>query len=245
MADEPLRDDVLHRAREDGQLSESARSALSAAWPPDAPLAVALDRLDAEVGLLNRLAAVALTAPSVDDVESACVAFRSAAARQTLAERAADTLSADRVQFLETSLEFHARHGAQPCPVCAAGSLDDDWVARARAALAAEKDAASALRVARSATHRARQAVTALVRAVDPPPAEDGSEPAVVAARVAYQSLSTLPADDDMALADRVAQAMAEVRGAYDALGEAVGTKLQTARGAQQWLWAVASTLDR
>ena len=245
MADEPLRGDVLHRAREDGQLSESIRLTLSSAWPPDAPLAVALGRLDAEVELLARLAAVAMTVPAVDEVESVCAALRSAATDQALAERAADALSADRVQFLETGLEFHARHGTQPCPVCAAGSLDDDWVGRARAALAAEKGVASALRVARSAAHRARQTVTALVRAVEAPPAEDAGVPAVVAARVAHQSLSTVPADDDVALADRVARALGQLRAAYDALGEAVGPRLQTAQAAQQWLRTVASTLDR
>jgi hypothetical protein len=142
-------------------------------------------------------------------------------------------------------LEFHDRHGTQPCPVCAKGTLDDEWVARARAALAAEQEAASALRVARSGAHRARQALTTLVREVDAPPAEDAGLTEIVAARVAYQSFSALPVDDDIALADRVARDLPELRTAYDALREAAAPKLAIAHEAQKWLQALAPTLER
>ena len=69
--------------------------------------------------------AAALTTPDGDEAGQAAEALRSAAAEQADAERTAGALAADRVQFLETSLEFHARHGTQPCPVCAQGTLDD------------------------------------------------------------------------------------------------------------------------
>jgi hypothetical protein len=248
MADEPLRDHVLQRADDDDKLSEQARLVVLAAWrnlPADDPLTVAMSRLDAEVQTLARHQAAALTAPDVDEVEQACAALRSAASAQADAEHAADALSADRVQFLETSLEFHDRHGTQPCPVCAKGTLDDEWVAQARAALAAEQDAASALRVARSGTHRARQALTAFVRTVDAPPAEDAGLTAIAAARIAYQSFSALPVDDDTALADCVARDLPELRTAYDALREAVAPKLAIVHEAQHWLRALASTFER
>ncbi|MGH6911031.1 MAG: hypothetical protein ACREEG_12660 [Phenylobacterium sp.] len=248
MTDEQLRDHVLQRADDDDELSDQARLVVLAAWrnlPAGDPLTVAMSRLDAEVQTLARQQAAALTAPDVDDVERACAALRSAAGAQADAERAADALSADRVQFLETSLEFHDRHGTQPCPVCAKGTLDDEWVARARAALAAEQEAASALRVARSGAHRARQALTTLVREVDPPPAEDAGLTEIVAARVAYQSFSTLPVDDDTALVDRVARDLPELRTAYDALREAAAPKLAIAHEAQKWLQALAPTLER
>ena len=239
MADQQLRDQILRRAAADDDLGARARLAVSAAWHDlraDAPLTAATDRVDAQVDLLERHHAAASTAPNADDVERACAAMRSAASGQADAERVADALSADRVQFLETSLEFRDRHGTQPCPVCAASALDDEWVGRARAALAEEKDAASALRVARSAAHRARQALTALVRAVQAPPAEDAGLPEIVAARVAHQSFTTLPTDDDGALADHVAGALPELSAAYGALGTAAAAELAATREAQAWL---------
>jgi hypothetical protein len=245
MADEQLRDRVLNRAAGDDTLSERARRVVLAAWrdlPADAPLTEALGRLEAEVDVLARCHAATLTAPDVDDVEQACAALRSAAAAQADAELTAGALSVDRVQFLETSLEFHDRHGTQPCPVCAEGILDDEWVARARAALAAEQDAASVLRVARSGAHRARQALTALLGGVDAPPAEDVGLTAVAAARIAHQSLSPPSVDDDTVLADRVAGELPGLRAAYDALREATAPRLETAREAQKWLQAFAST---
>jgi hypothetical protein len=247
MANEQLRDYVRQRADDDDDLGEQARLFIIAGWrdlPADAPLTEVITRLDAEVETLARHQTAALTAPDVDEIEQACAALRSAATAQAAAERAADALSGDRVQFLETSLEFHDRHGTQPCPVCAEGTLDREWVARARAALAAEKEAASALRVARSGAHRARQALTALVRAVNAPPPEDPGLTAIVAARLAYQSFSALSADDDTVLADRVARELPELRTAYDALGEAAVRKLEIALEAQAWLRALASTFN-
>ena len=232
MADIPRSDQWAH-------LDETVRRVLSTACrdlPPDASSADALARVDAAVEILEGHRAAAASAPGVDDVEAACAALRSAAAAQVEAERVADALPADRIQFLETSLEFHDRHGTQPCPVCAASALDDEWVGRARTALAAEKDAASALRVARSAAHRARQALTALVRAVQAPPAEDAGLAEIVAARVAHQSFATVPTDDDGALADHVARALPELAAAYDALGTAAAAELAATREAQAWL---------
>jgi hypothetical protein len=254
MADQQRRHDVLQRADDDEDLSEPARLVLRAAWgdPSTDDLTEAMNRLDATVAGLARQRARALTTPDLDEVKRACAALRAAATEQASAERVADALSADRTQFLETSLEFHDRHGTQPCPVCAEGTLDEQWVVRARAALTAEKDAASALRVARSGAHRARQALTALVRAVDAPPAEDAGLTTAVAARVAHQSFSTLPTDGDVALADHVARTVPDVRVAYAALREeaagATGAPnrdaptLESAREAQQWLRAFASS---
>ena len=162
--------------------------------------------------------------------------MRSAARARADAEDAADALASDRVQFLETSLEFHGRHGTQTCPVCAEGTLDDDWVVRARAALAAEQDAASALRIARSGAHRARQVLVGLVRAVDAPPAEGAELTAIAAARIAYEAFSALPVDDDQALAEHVELALPELSTTYEALRAEAAAKLATIREAQEWL---------
>ncbi|MCW2516062.1 MAG: RecF/RecN/SMC N-terminal protein [Mycobacterium sp.] len=257
MADQQLSDYVLQRADDDEGLSAQGRSAVLAAsqdLPAGASVAEVMSRLDARVEVLARRRAAALTTPDGGEVDAACAALRAAARAQADAECSAGALSADRIQFLETSLEFHGRHGTQPCPVCAEGRLDDDWVVRARAALGAEQDAATALRVARSGAHRARLKVTALVRAVEPPPAEDVALTAIAAARVAYQSFSAVPADGDVALADHVGQTLPALRTAYGALrdeaaaliddaGADAGPTLESAREAQHWLRALASSL--
>ena len=246
MADQQLRDQILRRADDD--LTAPVRLVVSAAWgdlPADAPLADAIARIDATVDALQRQRAAASTAPDAAELEEACVALRSAVDGQAEAERVADVLSADRIQFLETSLEFHARHGTQPCPVCAASALDDEWVVRARAALAAEKDAASALRVARSTAHRARQALTALVRGVQAPPPEDSGLTVVVEARAAHQRFSALPADGDDALAEHVTGALPELRAAYVTLGQAATAELAAAREAQEWLKALPAPREQ
>jgi len=232
MADIPRSDQWAH-------LDETVRRVLSTECrdlPPDASSADALARVDAAVEILEGHRAAAASAPGVDDVEAACAALRSAAAAQVEAERVADALAADRIQFLETSLEFHDRHGTQPCPVCAASTLDDEWVVRARAALTAEKDAAGALRVARSAAHRARQALTALVRRVQAPPAEDAALPGVGEARTAHQVFTAPAVDDDVARAEQVSAALPRLRQAYATLGQAAEVELGAVRQAQTWL---------
>ncbi|MEU0499076.1 hypothetical protein [Mycobacterium sp. NPDC006124] len=242
MADNQRRDQwvqILRRA--DDELDDSARRAMAAACrdlPPDAPSAEVIRQVDRAVEALDGHRVAAASAPRTEDVETACTALRSAAAAQAEAERVADSLAADRIQFLETSLEFHDRHGTQPCPVCAASTLDDEWVVRARAALAAEKDAAAALRVARSAAHRARQALTALIRTVQAPPDDDAGLSAVPEARAAHQGFTAAAADDDVAQAEQVAAALPRLRQAYATLGLAAEAELVTARRAQTWLAA-------
>jgi energy-coupling factor transporter ATP-binding protein EcfA2 len=159
-----------------------------------------------------------LTTPAAEEAGQACAALRAAAAEQAEAERTADALAADRVQLLETGLLFHERHGSQPCQVCLQGTLEDGWARRARIALAKELDAAQALRSARSNSHRARQALASLTRAVQPPPAEDVDLSTIAAARLAYQAFSALPSDDDVALADHVETALLDVEAAYEEL---------------------------
>jgi hypothetical protein len=256
MADEARSDDVLQRAHDDDSLSDEAREVVLAACrglAPGDPLNAAMTRLDATVEMLARRRAAALATPAVDEVDEAASALRTAAGAQFDAERAAGVLSADRIQFLETSLEFRDRHGTQPCPVCDQGTLDDQWVVRARAALAAEKDATGAMRSARSGVHRARQRLTGLVRGVEAPPAEDAGLTTIVAARVAYQAFSAFPADDDVAYAEHVTAALPALRTAYDALraeaasrvGEAgadEAASLESAREAQEWLRLEASS---
>jgi ABC-type hemin transport system ATPase subunit len=161
--------------------------------------------------------AAGLVVPERTEVQQACTAMRSAAAGMVAASLAADVLAVDRVTVLETGLLFHEKHGTQPCPVCFAGTLDDDWAQRARAAMAKEREATQALTVARSANHRARTALLALVQNVPAPPAEDDSLTTAGAARLAYQAFSR-QVGDDVAMADQAESTLPELNVAYEAL---------------------------
>ena len=129
-----------------------------------------------------------------------------------------DALAADRAKLLEHGLTFHEQHGAQPCPVCGQGTLDDNWAVAARAALEQEQTAAEDLTAARAATHQARSALVAVVRAVAPPPLADTGLTKVAAAREAYETFSKLPTSNDHTLADHVKETLAPLRAAYDTL---------------------------
>jgi len=161
--------------------------------------------------------AAGLMVPEHEQIEQACTAMRSAADGLMAASLAADVLAADRVKLLETGLLFHEKHGTQPCPVCFDGTLDDDWAQRALAAMAKEQEATRALTAARSANHRARTNLIALVQGVQPPPAEDASLTTVAAARLAYEAFS-MPVDDDVAMANQVEATLPDLRATYEAL---------------------------
>ncbi|MFV8263920.1 AAA family ATPase [Mycolicibacterium peregrinum] len=73
-----------------------------------------------------------LATPDEHEVAQACQNLRLAADAEKAEVGRADVLNADRVQLLELSLEFHASHGDQKCPVCGSGDLTAQWVAAAR-----------------------------------------------------------------------------------------------------------------
>lgn len=168
--------------------------------------------------------ATGLTTPDAAAVAKACQGLREAAAAEAEANRSSDVLAADRVKVLETALAFREKHGAQPCPVCFEGTLDDDWLERANQAYRAEQDAAQALTAARSGSYRARQALLNFVKEVGPPPVEDASLTTVAAARLAHQGFSIMPDDGAVALADHVEAKLPALATAYAALrDEAAG----------------------
>lgn len=212
----------------DGNPLDALRERLARSSDPRAEAALALlaaePDLDGLAELVHQPApaawheAAVLIVPDVDEFESACGALRLAAMARTDSQRRGDVLAADRMQFLETSLEFRDRHGTQPCPVCAEASLDDAWVERAQAALRAERQSATELRAARSSAHRARRNLLELIRAVSAPPAEDLALATVAAARAAHHEFSTFPVDDDDAIADHVERTLPVLLAAYAAL---------------------------
>ena len=170
--------------------------------------------------------AAGLTTPDPSEVAEACAALREAAAHEADATRTTDALAVDRVQLLETGVEFHDKHGTQPCPVCFDGTLDDDWAVRAREALVREQEAAQVLRAARSASFRTRQAVNKLLEDVAPPPVEDAELTTIAAARLAHQAFSTTT-DGDVAHADHIEATLPELCATYGALSQEAASLIE------------------
>ncbi|MFV8242622.1 AAA family ATPase [Mycolicibacterium peregrinum] len=159
-----------------------------------------------------------LATPDEHEVAQACQNLRLAADAEKAEVGRADVLNADRVQLLELSLEFHASHGDQKCPVCGSGDLTAQWVAAARAALEESQQSAQSLSSARAATKQARAVLASVVHAVDAPPESDPSLSHLPTAQAAYEAFASLPADGEHALADHVQQKLPALRDAYTAL---------------------------
>lgn len=181
-----------------------------------------------------------LTVPSAEDAEPKCTALRSAAQAAQQEVRRVEALAVDRAQLLESSLEFHDRHGDQRCPVCGQGTLDHEWAWAARAALERDQSALRDLTAARAETEQARSAVVAMVRTVARPPLTDADLGGLAAARAAYERFAELPIGDDLALADHVEATLPPLRAAYAALAQEASDLLQ----AREDAWSpVASEL--
>ncbi|OBG82604.1 recombinase RecF [Mycobacterium sp. E802] len=161
-----------------------------------------------------------LTVPDEQDVALACQVLRSAADAEQEEVGRADVLTADRVRLLEVSLEFHANHGDQKCPVCGGGDLTAEWAVAARSALAGAQQSAQALSSARAATKQARSALVDLANSVQLPPESDVSLSHLPTALAAYQAFVALPGDGAHALADHVQQKLPSLRDAYSVLQE-------------------------
>ncbi|MHC9296587.1 AAA family ATPase [Mycobacterium sp. LTG2003] len=162
--------------------------------------------------------AQSLTAPDEQEVAQACHALRAAADAEKEEISRADVLTADRVRLLEVSLEFHANHGDQKCPVCGGGDLTAEWAVAARSALEQAQQSAQVLSSARAATKQARTVLANIVHAVEAPPDPDVSLSHLPIAQAAYEAFATLPADGEHALADHVQQKLPALREAYAAL---------------------------
>lgn len=159
-----------------------------------------------------------LATPDDEDVAQACQVLRSAADAEKEEVARADLLTADRARLLEVSLEFHANHGDQKCPVCGSGDLSAEWAVAARKALEQAQHSAQALSSARATSRQARAVLTNMVYAVEAPPAADTSLSRLPTAQAAYEAFVTLPDDGDCALADHVQQNLPSLRDAYSAL---------------------------
>ena len=170
------------------------------AWDLDTVELVVEGALEPEgegvVALLRGLSAVAV--PGAGAVQAAAATLRTAVA----AARAAEQTDAGRARqvagLLERSLAMHAAHGDQPCPVCGAGELNDEWRSRTEAearrlrTAAAEADQAQrALDDARRHAHALLTAPPSILRRAD----AEGVDVDATALRAAWERWANFPPD--------------------------------------------------
>ena len=146
------------------------------------------------VALLRGLSTVAV--PGAEAVQTAAATLRTAVA----AARAAEQTDAGRARqiadLLDRSLDLHAAHGDEPCPVCGAGELNDEWRSRTEAeARRLRTEAADADQAQRALGDARRHAQTLLT---GPPTMLGRTDPGGVdanALRAAWERWANLPRD--------------------------------------------------
>ena len=146
--------------------------------------------------------------------------------------------SADLVTLIESSLQFHEKHGDGPCPVCgSAGALDAGWHARQKAQAGELREAARAVRDAQNLLKAGREAIKGLAQ----PPRkvlEAATALGLSAAEVlrAAERAQSVVTRDDL----NTSEAIAEIESAMAALGAAAAALKQQALaelGRREDLW--------
>ncbi|MEU7756720.1 AAA family ATPase [Micromonospora sp. NPDC049171] len=111
-------------------------------------------------------AAQRLIEQDLPDLGQALVALNESAAA-VREETASGSGTADRsARLLRAALDVHDERGDGPCPVCRAGTLDQDWRTQAQAELTGLAAAAAVARAAQQAYAKAGRTVDGLVRDV-------------------------------------------------------------------------------
>ncbi|MXZ70762.1 MAG: AAA family ATPase [Acidobacteria bacterium] len=164
---------------------------------------------DGEIPLLRRLASLPI--PSAEAVEAAAAQLE-AAVESARALAATDAGRASQLaDILQQSLNLHAAHGDQPCPVCRDGALDGAWRARTEAEVERLRQEADAALKAHRALQEARRRAHALFDPL-PPDLQHADEVGVDAAGLtaAWTRWNGLPADaTDQALIEHFKQSYA------------------------------------
>ena len=121
-----------------------------------------------------------LSAPDDAAVEKAAADIEDAEARvAALADAAVATLEM-RADLLSRAIRFADAADDDTCPVCDSGVLDDDWRARATAAVTASTDQLAAYRSSRAEVAAARSAAQALIDGIPQIEPLDGVDRSVV-----------------------------------------------------------------
>jgi recombinational DNA repair ATPase RecF len=198
--------------------------------PLDDVLALATGSGDAGVHVTSALRALTqVETPSLDEIEAAATRLRTAI--QTVATRGGDLADSTRyrVDLLQAALRFHEHAGNGDCPVCGEGTLDDEWAARARDAVASAEDALKEYRTATTELTQARSAAIDLIANLADVDEIAGVElPALAAYNQAVASAQQAP-DDDTALTVHLESALSAVTATADTL-RAQATEALSAR---------------
>ena len=130
----------------------------------DEVLALATGSADPGLQVAPALRALTqLETPTLDEIETAASRLRTAG--QAVAASTGDLADStrQRVDLLQAALRFHDHAGDTDCPVCGQGSLDNEWAARTRDAVASAEEALGEYRAATTELTQARSAATGLV----------------------------------------------------------------------------------
>ena len=199
---------------------------------------------DGGIPLLRKLAS--LPAPSAEAVQAAMAGLE-AAAEQKQALAATDAGRALQLaKILQQSLDLHAAHGDQPCPVCGDGTLSRAWRARTEAEVARLRQEAAAAQEADRSLKETRRQAHALFDPL-PPELRRADEVGIDAAglKTAWTHWNGLPADaTDQALIEHLQQSYAGLADAATTLREQAAAAIEqredvwrpVAKALREWL---------
>lgn len=190
--------------------------------------------------------------PQVADIETCAVGLRTAAEALRRTEQDLAALTAERVDLLNSALDYHSRAGDAECPVCGGGRLDADWADRARTSVAEGERSVTEYRTATADMKSARAEAEALAGRLVPATMVPGVAFATLDDyNIAAERARVLPADHEAcsfhletvlldaiaaaeALRDEATTALAEREDAWGPLAEQVAAWIPTERRAQQ-----------
>lgn len=193
-----------------------------------------------------------ITPPSMADVERCAARLRTAAEALRRAEQDMAALTSERVDLLNSALEYHSRAGDAECPVCGDGRLDADWADRARTSVAEGERSVTEYRAAVAELKSARADADSLAAQLQPAQAVPSVALATLGAyNTAAERAQSVPTDHQEcathletalleavgaagALRDEAAAALAEREDAWAPLAEKVTAWIPAERRAQQ-----------
>ncbi len=134
-------------------------------WDLDAVELVLEGALEPEgegvIALLRRLATLAV--PGAEEARAGAGRLRAAVEGAKAAERTDAGRARQVADLLDRSLVVHAAHGDQPCPVCGAGELTDEWRSRTEAEVQRLRTEAGTADQAQKMLAKARREAQALL----------------------------------------------------------------------------------
>ena len=164
--------------------------------------------------------------PQVADIESCAARLRAAAEALRRSEQGLAALTAERVDLLNSALEYHSRAGDADCPVCGNGRLDADWAEHARASVAEGEQSVADYRAAVGGVKAARTDADELAGRLQPAPVVPGVPLATLDAyNTAAERARSLPVDHQKC-ASRLETALLDAVGAAEALRDEAATAL-------------------